>query len=182
MCIIADKHDCCGKVCLGACWYGDVTELPPVVEINFWNGGEMPDVNDSAFLDIPQLAVNVEDLNTALIYIGRLQEYADFLTSDRMAAVNAETSPDENSIGTPFGGFDDARAQWAALQTATSGMHNSLLVLQEKLAALKLGTETIMQSYRDVEARTAATAAQIESALGQGAAEPGNGQSKPNVG
>jgi hypothetical protein len=137
--------------------------------------GAVTDADGTAFTDIPQIAVNAEDINTALNYIVRLQDFASFLANTRMTAIKSDTTANLSGKGTPFGGFDDAIAQWSTLQTATANMATSLTNLQQKLATLKAGTESIMKNYKDAESRNATTQAQINAIFDQTSAATSTG-------
>jgi endonuclease III len=126
----------------------------------------MSEADGSAFSNIPSIAVNVEDLNTAVNYIMRLQDFADFLINTRMSAIKTDTVTSQQ-MGTPFGNFDDAVAQWSALKTATNNATASLTTVKQKLATLKAGTETIIKNYKNTEDRNATTQAQIDAIFDQ---------------
>ncbi|MEV0003216.1 hypothetical protein AB0H28_13140 [Micromonospora sp. NPDC050980] len=120
--------------------------------------------------DTGDLHVSVEDLDAAADYVERLKQYVDDTIGYEMERIkermkgdsdNAQTVPD----GTPFGAYEDARMQWAALTTSTANMEAHLKAISDKLAGLKQGTEDIAKAFRDAEARDAANGGQIERLL-----------------
>lgn len=135
------------------------------------DGSANPNIEDSH--------VNFNDLTTAANYVDELRRFADFLTNTRMVGKIAPEMPGDTSLGTPFGGFDDARAQWMKLQSTTKTMATGLTTLTQKLASLKTGTDAIIKAYQDAEARNATSAQQIDSILDQAPVAPPAGATNP---
>ncbi|MGW5560872.1 hypothetical protein ACWER9_27075 [Micromonospora sp. NPDC003944] len=126
---------------------------------------------------IGDLHVSVEDLDAAAAYVERLKQYVDDTISYEMERIKERMKGDSNNAqtvpnGTPFGAYEDARMQWAALTTSTGNMEAHLTTLSQKLAALKEGTEEIAKAFRDTEARNAANGKEIERLLESAAPPP----------
>ncbi|MEU4533011.1 hypothetical protein AB0F49_32725 [Micromonospora ureilytica] len=126
---------------------------------------------------IGDLQVSVEDLDAAATYVERLRQYIDDTIKYEMERIKERMKGDSNNAqtvpnGTPFGAYEDARMQWAALTTSTANMEAHLTTLSQKLAALKEGTEEIAKAFRDTEARNGANGKEIERLLESAAPPP----------
>ncbi|HEX5598798.1 MAG TPA: hypothetical protein VFX61_22675 [Micromonosporaceae bacterium] len=124
---------------------------------------------------LDDLSVSVEDLEAAVTYIERLQQYVDDVIVNEMERINMRMTGDSESRSvvpnaTPFGAFEDARIQWKSLASSTANMQGSLTQLSQKLASLREGTEEIAETYRDAEERNRANASEIERILESAAA------------
>ncbi|MFI2712783.1 hypothetical protein ACH495_21935 [Micromonospora sp. NPDC018662] len=131
--------------------------------------------------DTGDLHVSVEDLDAAADYVERLKQYVDDTIGYEMERIKERMKGDSNNAqavpnGTPFGAYEDARMQWAALTRSTANMEAHLKAISSKLAGLKQGTEDIAQAFRDAEARNAANGKQIERLLESAAPPPEAGQ------
>ncbi|SBT46107.1 hypothetical protein [Micromonospora auratinigra] len=145
-------------------------------------------MGSSAKPNVGDLSVNVEHLDAAVTYIDRLLQYLDSEVTLHMEHVNARMqSPSDTNTksavpgATPFGAFEDARLQWAALGKSTGNMQASLTVLKQKLEALKTGTQDIAKAFRDTEERNGANGKQIERLLESAAPPPGSAVTPPAV-
>ncbi|WBB74946.1 hypothetical protein O7602_05270 [Micromonospora sp. WMMD1128] len=130
--------------------------------------------------DTGDLHVSVEDLDAAADYVERLKQYVDDTIGYEMERIKERMKGDGSAQtvpnGTPFGGYEDARMQWAALTRSTANMEAHLKAISTKLAGLKKGTEDIAKAFRDAEARNAANGKQIERLLESAAPPPEAGQ------
>ena len=131
--------------------------------------------------DTGDLHVSVEDLDAAADYVERLKQYVDDTIGYEMERIKERMKGDSNNAqavpnGTPFGAYEDARMQWAALTRSTANMEAHLKAISSKLAGLKKGTEDIAQAFRDAEARNAANGKQVERLLESAAPPPEAGQ------
>ncbi|MFI6132255.1 hypothetical protein [Micromonospora sp. NPDC051141] len=131
--------------------------------------------------DTGDLHVSVEDLDAAADYVERLKQYVDDTIGYEMERIKERMKGDSNNAqavpnGTPFGAYEDARMQWAALTRSTANMEAHLKAISSKLAGLKKGTEDIAKAFRDAEARNAANGKQIERLLESAAPPPETGQ------
>lgn len=122
---------------------------------------------DCSYLDA--IDVSFEDLSTAITFIDGLIEYAEHINDVQMAKNIVGTMPKDTADGTPFGGFWEARTQWARVQNTTDSMVRHLSELREKLGYLKSGTQRVMANYRTVEERNAMGANRIAALLAPGA-------------
>lgn len=139
---------------------------------------------DSTRLDATK--VDFKDLSTAVTYLNDLLAYVDHISSVQMnATLRYEMQQDDTPVGTPFGGFVEARTQWTSVKQAVEDVAAQLAKLREQVQALKDGTTKIADNYRSVEERNAAGAAQISALLdpvppksgpdSQGGSQPGPG-------
>ncbi|WFE41839.1 hypothetical protein [Micromonospora sp. WMMD998] len=130
--------------------------------------------------DTGDLHVSVEDLDAAADYVERLKQYVDDTIGYEMERIKERMKGDGSAQtvpnGTPFGAYEDARMQWAALTRSTANMEAHLKAISTRLAGLKKGTEDIAKAFRDAEARNAANGKQIERLLESAAPPPEAGQ------
>jgi hypothetical protein len=109
-------------------------------------------------VDTNQLSTVVDFLNNALTYL-------DHISSGILVGRIRPNMPDDIALGTPFGGYPEAREQWSRLEAATNTMTTNIAVVRQQLTKLQSGTQQIITQYNNVEARNAATANQIDSML-----------------
>ena len=87
--------------------------------------------------DTGDLHVSVEDLDAAADYVERLKQYVDDTIGYEMERIKERMKGDSNNAqavpnGTPFGAYEDARMQWAALTRSTANMEAHLKAISQQ--------------------------------------------------